>query len=75
MCQALQCPQRDDKYKGHILRALIKKYHLAPKGVHDVQSVSLHLRYMGVVFHVSATYVIILNVMKVRTIDREIHSK
>jgi hypothetical protein len=24
-CQTLQCPQRDVKYKGHILRALKKK--------------------------------------------------
>jgi hypothetical protein len=37
----LQCPQRDDKYKGHILRALKKKYHLAPKGVHGAQRVNI----------------------------------
>jgi hypothetical protein len=29
----------DDKYKGHILWTLKKKYHLATKGVHDVQKI------------------------------------
>jgi hypothetical protein len=38
-CQKLQCPERDDKYKGHILRTLKKKYYLATKGVHGVQRV------------------------------------